>query len=174
LAGLVDVSPGQLFELADAHSSCVGHEGREPVARGKEAHNGFDMFSGRRLHMPLLGDRGNAQDALADTEDVFAQIGWGLNLALLASIGLALSGLALVLGARRVQRPAHLEAPEEDTSAPFMGQSSQSMNAASAVPEAMTSPKSPAAELERLTKLHAQGALSDEEFTQAKARVLRD
>ena len=77
--------------------------------------------------------------------------------------GAATAGAAYAVGKHRGQDQAGEEAPAEYESEPQY------------VPPAPSAPvadSGPADELERLAKLHADGILSDDEFAQAKARVL--
>jgi Short C-terminal domain len=93
-------------------------------------------------------DRGNVSDKLARAGLIgeVGQIGWGLNLAMVASIVLAvISVVALIY----VDHPnATLLSTERPTA-------------------------TTAGELERLSKLHESGSLTTEEFEAAKAQLLR-
>jgi hypothetical protein len=75
------------------------------------------------------------------------------------AVGGAVAGAAYHAGKGRGQQEATTESEpaDEAASAPY----------APPAPEPDAS-----AELERLTKLHASGSLTDQEFTQAKAQVL--
>jgi hypothetical protein len=82
--------------------------------------------------------------------------------------GAATAGIAYKAGQRRAQQDVLNE------------QASQTFEATQAPPPAYAPPPAPAAapppdapaELERLARLHESGALTDEEFTAAKARAL--
>ena len=84
--------------------------------------------------------------------------------------GAATAGIAYKAGQRRAEQDAYNQ------------QVSEAYEAAQASPPAYAPPPAPApaaapppdsiAELERLARLHESGALTDEEFTAAKARAL--
>jgi hypothetical protein len=52
LPRFTNVAPGQALEFADSHSGCVEQERGQPVASGEQAHDGFDVGSGRRVQFP--------------------------------------------------------------------------------------------------------------------------
>jgi hypothetical protein len=114
---------------------------------------------------------------LEDLEsDVAVAAGWGINLALLASLGLAVFAVSLI---RR--RPISGNVP---SAAPIaLGTANEAEAAPSPpgdiAPQTSVAPVeaavsiSPTAELERLADLHDRGALTDEEFARAKTPVAR-
>lgn len=53
-ARFVDVAPGQLLELSDAHSGRIKNEQREPVTRGEEAVDGEHVRGGRRIDLSTV------------------------------------------------------------------------------------------------------------------------
>jgi hypothetical protein len=104
-------------------------------------------------------DRGDVTDAANENTSALVdlQVGWGLNLAMAASLVLAIVGLVALV---RYQ------------SAPAMRADSDAVTAVAAEPEVSTMPKSTAAEIHELSALHERGVLTDEEFRLAKHRAL--
>jgi hypothetical protein len=107
-------------------------------------------------------DRNKFTDAADESTSDLAniQVGWGLNLALGASVVLAIIGLIALLG---------------NQSAPGM-QAAPVAEPIAAEPQAVATNEqgtpSTSDELERLADLHARGVLSEEEFQTAKQRLL--
>ena len=128
--------------------------------------------------------------ATGDSSDV-AQVGWGLHLGLVSSVGLVIFALALLprTGLRRTATSDTDEAwPEAILVPPAPVRVATPSEAASEIhePEQSLPPvaqKAPiqrpvvyggmTADLERLAALYASGALDDEEFRAAKARLLQ-
>ncbi len=112
-------------------------------------------------------DRHHAQSTIDSSggDGLFAQIGWGLNLAIVASIGLAISAIVLMRSARGAFR----RSVADETHQPIV-------TVDDAAPLAQTDMRgtssSATSDLERLAELHARGALDDDEFRCAKQRVL--
>ena len=78
--------------------------------------------------------------------------------------GAATAGIAYHAGQRRAEQDAY----NQEASAAYQAAQAQPPPAA---PAAAPAPDT-IAELERLSRLHESGALTDQEFTAAKARVL--
>jgi Short C-terminal domain len=84
--------------------------------------------------------------------------------------GAATAGIAYQAGQRRAEQDAYNQQAAmayEATQAPPPPPSAPAPAAAAAAP-----PPDTIAELERLSRLHESGALTDQEFTAAKARAL--
>jgi hypothetical protein len=105
-------------------------------------------------------DRSNVTDLNDESGTNLAsiEVGWGLNLAIGASIALAVIGLIALLSDSDRAASAASETPQ---------------------PETATAPRPPQArdsttadELERLAELQARGILTDDEFQSAKQRLL--
>ena len=107
-------------------------------------------------------DRGNVTDAANEnsSELVAFQVGWGLNLAMGASIVLGVVGLIVLLRG--------LDAPSVRTESE--GQEVASSPDASGTQPAVTA--ATVGDLSELADLHGRGALSDDEFRLAKERML--
>jgi hypothetical protein len=105
-------------------------------------------------------DRGNLSDAIDENESELAilQIGWGLNLALGASVALAVVSLIAF----------------------FTRHASTTVSDTAVAPSGVTAPRgtepsmSPAAAdgIRELAQLHSEGLLTDEEFRAGKERLL--
>lgn len=78
--------------------------------------------------------------------------------------GAATVTVAYKAGQRRTEQNAYNEQAQAAYAA--------TQGAPAAAPSSAPAPADSTAELERLAKLHASGALSDEEFVAAKSRVL--
>ena len=135
-------------------------------------------------------DRRSLSSATGDSSDV-AQVGWGLHLGLVSSVGLVIFALALFArtGSRRTATSDTDEAwPEAILVPPAPVRVATPSEAASQIhePEQSLPPvaqKAPiqrpvvyggmTADLERLAVLYASGALDEEEFRAAKARLLQ-
>jgi len=100
-----------------------------------------------------------------DDSDVGVNAGWGLNLALIASIVLTLSALLLIRRKRMVTSATESYSPR-----PVVAYAAGPLAPSSSEPPGTFS----AADLDRLVELHERGSLTDEEFTQAKRRLLSD
>jgi hypothetical protein len=83
--------------------------------------------------------------------------------------GAATATVAYKAGQRRAEQDAH----NEQAQAAYAATQAQAPPPAYAAPPPAPAPETDTiAELERLARLHESGALSDEEFAAAKARVL--
>lgn len=160
-------------------------------------------MSARRGSLPLLllvglagagatlYDWQSLSSATGDSSDV-VQVGWGLHLGLVSSVGLVIFALALFFartGSRRTATSDTVEAwPQAILVPPASVRVATPSEAASQIhePEQSLPPvtqKAPiqrpvvyggmTADLERLAALYASGALDDEEFRAAKARLLQ-
>ena len=109
-----------------------------------------------------IHDRGKVTDAADENTSDLAniQVGWGLNLAIGASVVPGIIGLIALLGNQSAPGMQVAPAPEPTAAEP----------PAIAVTEQAA--PSTADELERLADLHARGVLSEEEFQTAKQRLL--
>jgi putative oligomerization/nucleic acid binding protein len=141
-----------------------------------------------------LYDRQSVNSVTSDSFDV-VQVGWGLNLGLAASVGLVICALALFRRPR--SRPSLAANAHEQKVGPITHQADLSVENGVLSPtsvsvakreqplpvvkeEQATISKSPerlaisgvTTELERLASLRSSGALDDEEFRAAKARLL--
>ena len=94
-------------------------------------------------------DRGNISNKISQAGAFgrIVQVGWGLNLAMVASILLAIVALIAVVSVTRPDAPFLPTSPQPAT--PTVG------------------------ELERLSQLHESGSLTAEEFEAAKAQLLK-
>jgi hypothetical protein len=102
-------------------------------------------------------DRGNVTDVANDSTSELAafQVGWGLNLALGASIVFGVVGGVALLGNQKAPgMRSELATPIPPLTPPTVGTSSLS------------------GEIEQLAALHSRGVLSDEEYEAAKLRRL--
>jgi hypothetical protein len=124
-----------------------------------------------------LEDRVDLEN-VGDSDSAVVQAGWGLNLALLASIAFTIDALTLI---RRRTFGATPSLPTSDAPSVRANIQAYMANAAASptvahpglsAEEAGTSLTSRASELERLAALYDRGALSDEEFTSAKRQLL--
>jgi hypothetical protein len=123
-------------------------------------------------------DRGNLTDvAEANTSDLISlEVGWGLNLAMGASVVLAIIGAIALLGSQSA--PGMRVAPATDPAAEAAAAGVarvESSPSPDADPRALAEPPavgSTTGELERLADLQARGMLTDEEFRAAKQRLL--
>jgi Short C-terminal domain len=123
-------------------------------------------------------DRNNLQDKADDIDLAVVQVGWGLNLALAASVSLVIA--AGVVGERRRHR--HLVAagkaappvPRSPSSSPTSMSPAQPPQTVESPPERASPSPGSVNELERLAALHASGALTDDEFQAAKRGLLGD
>ena len=123
-------------------------------------------------------DRSNFQERADAVDEGLVQVGWGLNLALAASVSLVVA--AGVIGERRRQRnlvasgkaapPVSKRPKRPSTASP--APTTQPVEPVTSPPKDESPPSSSVGELERLAALHASGALSDDEFQAAKRRVL--
>jgi len=125
-----------------------------------------------------------------ENESGLATAGWGVNLAAITSIGLAIFAALLIK-----RRPRGQAAPSSDalaiavaaTAAPTvpvtaaiagygMTESPEFAGRPAEHPDPVETPPSTSttAELERLAELHDRGSLTDEEFSRAKQRLLGD
>lgn len=107
-------------------------------------------------------DRGDVTDAANEntSELVTLQVGWGLNLAMGASIVLGVVGLIALLRG--------LDVPNVKTESARQGVAS-SPNASGAQPAVAAAT---VGDISELADLHSRGALTDEEFRLAKERML--
>lgn len=147
-------------------AAVVGAGGLLAYSRGKRLAGAVPLVAGIVGLATTVYDRDNVNDALDETESslVAAQIGWGLNLALGASLVLAVVGLVALLGNQAA--PGMKLEPE-----PSPKPGSQSTPVSEPVAPAPTTP-STSEEIERLADLNARGILTDEEFRAAKSRLL--
>jgi Short C-terminal domain len=108
-----------------------------------------------------------------ETDSVLGGAGWGLNLALVASLCLGVFALSLIRR-RRPQEAATL--PVESVTHEAASRLPRSIGVSTAVgeakPDASSGSSRLAVELERLADLHARGALTDDEFGNAKRQLL--
>ena len=121
-------------------------------------------------------DRRNFQDRADEVDEGIVQVGWGLNLALAASVSLVVA--AAVIGERRRKRglvaaeQAPVKRPKRPSTTPPAPTPASPVEPAQSPPKVVSPSTSAVGELERLSALRGSGALSDDEFEAAKRRVL--